>query len=266
MSLNETMGLKTGYALVLAGARASGDALALAHNVESKALIDIAGEPMLARVLHALSRSGRFSGAPYVSGLSSDVLNKARGGANARHVHLVSGGPAASLLGAIEGGVALPLLVTTCDHALLTSDMVNHFMEEALRGGADLTIGLAAKRTIQAKYPDTRRTYIPFGGSPMSGCNLFFVATPEALKVIRFWRQAEQDRKRPLRIAWRFGPTTALRLLIGRPGVKQAFKLISNRMGARIDVVDMPFAEAAIDVDSQADLDLVRSIIAERAQ
>ena len=259
------MGRDTTYALVLAGARASGDALALAHGVDSKALIDIGGEPMLSRVLRALDQSPRLREAPYVSGLSSEVLRQASGGIEARSAPSVAGGPAASLLGVIEGGIPLPLLVTTCDHALLTADMVNHFVEEALRSGADLAIGLASKATIQASYPNTKRTYIPFGGAPMSGCNLFFIGSPEALKVIRFWRQAEQDRKKPLRIVWRFGLITALRLLIGRPGAEHAFKLISGRLGARIAVVKMPFAEAAIDVDSQADLDLVKSIISQNA-
>lgn len=263
--MSETLGRPAACALVLAGARASGDALALAHGVDSKALIDIAGEPMLTRVLRAVNQSDRVSGAPYVSGLSPDVLNAARGDVTARPARSVSGGPAASLLGAIEGGVTLPLLVTTCDHALLTPEMVDHFIGEATRTGADLAIGFASKTTIQSRYPDTRRTYIPFGGSPMSGCNLFFIATPDALKVIEFWREAEHDRKKPLRIAWRFGPVAALRLLIGRPGVKKAFRLLSARLGARIESVELPFAEAAIDVDSQADLDLVRTILAGRA-
>ncbi len=263
--MSQPPGSETAYALVLAGARASGDALALAHGVRSKALIEISGQPMLARVLRSLKDSGRVREAPFVSGLDPDVLEAASAGQDAQRARSVSGGPAASLLGAIEGGVALPLLVTTCDHALLTAEMVRHFVQAAISGGADLTVGLAAKKTIQAQYPETKRTYIPFGGSPMSGCNLFFIASPEALKVVRFWQQAEQDRKKPWRIAWRFGPVTALRLLIGKPAAQRAFELISRRLGARVGVVVMPFAEAAIDVDSQADLDLVRGILEGRA-
>lgn len=144
--------------------------------------------------------------------------------------------------------------------------MVRHFVGQAINGGADLSIGFAAKETIQARYPDTRRTYLPFGGTPLSGCNLFLIASPEALKVIRFWRQAEQDRKKPWRIAWRFGPLTALRLLIGKPPADRAFAILSKRFGARIAPVLMPFADAAVDVDTEADLALVRQVIAARPQ
>lgn len=263
--MSQPFGSETAYALVLAGARASGDALALAHGVRSKALIEISGQPMLARVLRALKESAHVRETPFVSGLAPDVLEAASAGQEAWQARSVSGGPAASLLGAIEGGVPLPLLVTTCDHALLTEDMVRHFVQAAIKGGADLTVGLASKETIQAKYPETKRTYIPFGGSPMSGCNLFFIASDEALKVVGFWKQAERDRKKPWRIAWRFGPVTALRLLIGKPAAQRAFEMISRRLGARLGFVMMPFAEAAIDVDSQADLDLVRGILERRA-
>jgi GTP:adenosylcobinamide-phosphate guanylyltransferase len=263
--LNNAAGAKPVSALVLAGARASGDPLCAAEGVESKALIDILGEPMLARVLRAMNNSPLVQQPVFVSGLSAPLLERARGSAPARPAASVEGGPASSLLGALEQDITLPLLVTTCDHALLTPAMVDHFLEHAIAGGADLTVGLAGRDTIRAAYPDTKRTYLNFGDEPLSGCNLFFIATPAALKVIEFWRSAEQDRKKPWRIAWRFGLLTGLRILVGRPGVQRVFELISARMQARIGVVKMPFAEAAIDVDSPGDLTLVRQILSARA-
>jgi GTP:adenosylcobinamide-phosphate guanylyltransferase len=254
------------HALVLAGARASGDPLCLAYGVESKALIDIVGEPMLARVLRALTQSGLLSGAPIVTGLTQAALQKARGQTDVVLAPAAVGGPAASVLGALKGGAQLPLLVTTCDHALLTPEMIRHFVGQAISGGADLSIGFATKETIQARYPETRRTYLPFGGAPLSGCNLFLIASPEALKVIRFWRQAEQDRKKPWKVALRFGPLTALRLLIGKPSAARAFAILSGRFGVRIAPILMPFADAAVDVDTEADLALVRRVLAARAQ
>lgn len=258
-------GAQTVSTLVLAGARASGDPLCVAEGVESKALINIQGEPMLARVLRALSNSPLVRQPAFVAGLSEPLLERARGITPATAAASVEGGPASSLLGALEQDITLPLLVTTCDHALLTSAMVDHFLACAIAGGADLTVGLAGRDTIQAAYPETKRTYLNFGDEPLSGCNLFFIATPAALKVIEFWKSAEQDRKQPWRIAWRFGLLTGLRILIGRPGVQRVFELISARMQARIAIVKMPFAEAAIDVDSPGDLVLVRSILSKRA-
>ena len=43
------------------------------------------------------------------------------------------------------------------------------------------------------------------------------------------------------------------------------FALLSRRLGATVAPVILPFAEAAIDVDSAGDLALVRGILAARA-
>ena len=254
---------KTVQALVLAGARAAGDPLCKAEGVASKAVIRIAGQPMLSRVLRALAAS-RANGPAWILGLEGDALNAAADGIACHPIASAGQGPASSLLLALEGPVTTPLLVTTCDHALLTPEMIDSFLQHSMASGADLTVGFAERAVIEAEYPETRRTYLRLGGAQLSGCNLFYLATPAALAVLRFWQGAEQDRKKPWRIAWRFGPLTALRILLSRKGPEAAFALLSQRLGARVSPVILPFAEAAIDVDKPGDLVLVRKILADR--
>jgi molybdopterin-guanine dinucleotide biosynthesis protein A len=254
--------------LVLAGARATGDPLCEAEGVASKAVIDIAGKPMLSRVLRALAASQAAShatGPVWVLGLEGDTLKTAADGFECQSIIAEGRGPASSLLQALEGPVNTPLLVTTCDHALLTPEMVNSFLEQSLASDADLTVAFAERAVISAAYPETKRTYLRLGGAELSGCNMFYLATPAALSVIRFWQSAEQDRKKPWRIAWRFGPLTALRILLSRSGPEAVFAMLSKRLGARVAPITLPFAEAAIDVDKPADLVLVRDILAARA-
>ncbi len=255
--------------LVLAGARATGDLLCEAESVASKAVIDIAGKPMLSRVLRALAASqasGPESGPVWVLGLEGETLNTAADGLECRSIVAKGRGPASSLLEALKGPLETPLLVTTCDHALLTPQMVDCFLEKSMASGADVTVGLAERAVISAAYPETKRTYLRLGGAELSGCNLFYLATPAALEVIRFWQSAEQDRKKPWRIAWRFGPFTALRILLSRSGPDAVFAMLSKRLGARVSPIILPFAEAAIDVDKPGDLVLVREILAARGQ
>jgi len=252
-------------ALVLAGARATGDPLCQAEGVASKAVIDIAGQPMLSRVLRALAAS-RANGPAWVLGLEGVALDTAADGLKCYPLAAEGHGPAASLLRAIKGPVSTPLLVTTCDHALLTPQIVDYFLEKSIASGADLTVGLAERAVISAAYPETKRTYLRLGGAELSGCNMFYLATTAALPVIRFWQRAEQDRKKPWRIAWRFGSLTALRIFLSRAGPEAVFALLSKRLGARVSPITLPFAEAAIDVDKPGDLLLVRKILAARAQ
>ncbi|MDT8327473.1 MAG: nucleotidyltransferase family protein [Roseovarius sp.] len=249
--------------LVLAGARAAGDPLCDAEAVSSKAVIDIVGQPMLSRVLRALGAS-RANAAPWVLGLEGDALAAAADGIPCQPLASEGRGPASSLIRALEGPISTPLLVTTCDHALLTPEMVDSFVTQSIASGADLCVGFAERRVIEAEHPETKRTYLRLGGSELSGCNLFYLANPAALAVIRFWQSAEQDRKKPWRIAWRFGPLTALRILLLRSGHEAAFALLSRQLGVRVAPILLPFGEAAIDVDKPGDLVLVRKILAAR--
>ena len=80
----------------------------------------------------------------------------------------------------------------------------------------------------------TRRTYLRLGGAELSGCNLFYLADARALRVLRFWQAAEQDRKRPWRIAWRLGPLTALRIILAAgPGWLRSLRFCRGGSGRR---------------------------------
>ena len=56
-----------------------------------------------------------------------------------------------------------------------------------------------------------------------------------------------------------------MRYLLGRLTLDEALARLSRRLDVKIGAVVMPFAEAAIDVDSPADLALVERIVAEVA-
>ena len=59
-----------------------------------------------------------------------------------------------------------------------------------------------------------------------------------------------------------FGPTLLVAYLLRLCTLDQAMALASRRLGLRAVAVQIPIAEAAIDVDKPADLDLVESILA----
>ena len=249
---------------VLAGARASGDVLAEAHQVPSKAHISVAGRSMIGRVLGAIDRSV-FAGAVTVIGLENYEDLQSR--ETWPEIDVVSGqdGPAASVAATLcRKDASYPVLVTTCDHALLTAEIIDAFVDNTNTSDADLTVALARREDIETAYPDVARTYLQLGDGAYSSCNLFCLKTPQAAKVVAFWQAAERDRKKPWKIAWRFGIFTALRLLIGRPPVDEMFRILSKRLGVRVRPVILPYADAAVDVDTLADLALVERVLSER--
>ena len=75
----------------------------------------------------------------------------------------------------------------------------------------------------------------------------------------------EQERKRPWRLVGAFGVWPLALYLCGRLSLDDAMERASAVMGARAAAVRLPVAEAAIDVDKPANLELVEAILAHRA-
>lgn len=242
-------------ALVLAGSRGGHDAVAAHAGVEDKALIEIAGETMLARVVRALRLAG--AGQIYVSCSSEAVVSHATVlGATPL---VAARGPSSSALEGLAVAGA-PLLLTTADHALLRAEWITAFLD--MVPPADLVAMLVRRPVIERDAPATRRTYLRFADGDWSGCNLFWLATPAASAALAFWAEVERDRKRPWRILRRLGPKLLLRYAIGRLPLGEAIDALGRRAGVRVRVVESPTGLAAIDVDKPCDLDLVRGMLA----
>ena len=74
--------------------------------------------------------------------------------------------------------------------------------------------------------------------------------------------RAGQFRKRPWRLVSEFGFVNLLRFLLRRLDRQTAIEQASRVLQAQVGIVEMPFAEAAIDVDTRADLVTVENILA----
>jgi GTP:adenosylcobinamide-phosphate guanylyltransferase len=243
------------HALVLAGSRGGADPVADYAGVPAKALIEIGGKTMLARVVQAL----RTAGATRIGVSVSDPMVAAHAATLGVEVLPAEAGPSASARSGLAA-LGTPLLVTTADHALLEPEWITHFLA-ATPAGADVTALLARRDTIEAAVPETQRTYLRFADGGWSGCNLFYLATPKANAALDLWSQVEADRKRPWRIVRRLGTGTLLRYLVGRLTLDQALVRLGAAAGISARAVASPFGLAAVDVDKPADLDLVRRLI-----
>ncbi|MEP3891081.1 MAG: nucleotidyltransferase family protein [Hellea sp.] len=241
--------------LILAGQREGViDPLCAAAGVDRKAIIPINGKPMIDYVLDALSAGGLKT--PFhVSGFDAAY--------DARLTQSPSApGPAGSAHAALTDGISFPCLVTTCDHPLLTQDMLDIFITEAKKSGADFCVGFAEKSVIQPAYPDVKRTYWNFSDRPVSGCNLFYIANEKGLAVIEFWKQAQHLRKNPVKLARTVAWGLLLKYLLGRLSLTDAFGYVARRLNITTAPILIPIAEAAIDVDKPSDKELVERILA----
>ena len=255
-------------ALILAGRHSTSDATepVWQHN---KCYMAAAGIPILVRVIDALKFSRRI-GRIIVVGDQAEALEAIPLLQDFLDQGAIEFMPSArsvpdSLLTTTHSlSDPFPLLVTTGDNALLTVEIVDYFCKELLKATADLSIAFASSRLIQEKFPDAQRTYLPFKDDKYSSCNLFVFRTTKGLKAVEFWRDVVRHRKRPWRIIRAFGLLTIIMFLLRRPTLVEALDRASNRLGLVARPVNLPFPEAAIDVDKMADLELAEKILLAR--
>jgi molybdopterin-guanine dinucleotide biosynthesis protein A len=244
-------------ALVLAGQRGGvADPMAVQAGVSHKALIPILGVPMILRVIAALQAApgiGRII-------ISSDLPD--HGFASHEVLRRESGPSPSGSVAAVLQEFGAPLLVTTADHPLLTAEMIGYFLDH-VPGGADAAAAVARSEVILAAYPATTRSWIRLRDGSFSGCNVFLLRTAKAAGVVAFWRHLEQQRKSPLAMARMIGPIALIGSAVRLLSMQRALQLVGRRAGAALAVVAMPFADAAVDVDNQADFELASLALAQ---
>ena len=254
-------------ALVLAGRRGPQDPLAVGHGVSHRALLPVAGVPMLLRVLRTLRAAGITRlhvsiDAPELLETLPELADWRRQGV--LQIHASESSPSRSVAAVLSQPELLPCLVTTADHALLTPAMVDHFLAAARASDADVLVGMVPERVVRAAYPETQRTYLRLRGEAWSGANLFAFRNARARLAADFWVRAERYRKQPWRLVASIGPSVVLLYALRRLDLAAALERGSQAIGARIRPVSMPQAYAAIDVDKQSDLELAERILRAR--
>lgn len=252
-------------AVVLAGTRPEADMLAAGFGVSAKALIPIDGEPMINRVVRTLSDCPSIARILIVA-QEPEGLARHMGWTNLDpSIEFAAGGGsiAASLTGVLgTAGAPWPVLITTADHPLITTDMIEFFL--ARSHGSDLSLGVVEREVLEGRYPDSRRTWLRFGGGAFTGANLFTAQSERALKALTLFAGAEADRKKRLRLLWHYGPMLAIGAATRTISLREGVAQVGRRLGLDAAVVPLPFAEAGVDVDRPEDHRLVERILCER--
>jgi len=181
-------------AVVLAGSRPGRDSFAQSFGTDLKALIPVAGEPMVSRPVRALAES-RNIGRIIVLGQAPERIAAALPDDPRIEVSESAGTIAGTVLGLLDDpATQWPLLVTTADHALLEAATIDEFCQGA--AGVDIAIGVVERANLLARLPQSQRTWLKFRGGAYTGANLFALRSPAVRPAIELWRSVEQDRKK----------------------------------------------------------------------
>jgi GTP:adenosylcobinamide-phosphate guanylyltransferase len=256
--------------IVLAGDRTKADALIEASDSDCKAMIDIDGRPMVRRVLDALRAARVVSSitlaGPEASELARDAILLQWIEAGEIGWLAAQASPSISAYSAMQTmEPEAPVLLTTADHPLLSADIVDAFGRQSLADDVDVTVGLTPHALVVEAYPGIKKTVLRFSDGDFCGCNLFAFITPEGRRAARFWRRIERQRKKPLVLISLLGWWPLIRYRLGLLSLEDALVMLGKRLGLRLRAVILPYANAAIDVDSIADLMLVQGAVEKAA-
>jgi CTP:molybdopterin cytidylyltransferase MocA len=255
--------------IVLAGDRGAQDPVASSRDVPAKALVPVAGRPMLVRVLDTLSGLDPSVQlvlvAPQTAAFRSVVAETVFPAERIRWI-APAPSPSRSLVSAFEALPDAPqVMLVTADHPLLELDWLRQLSSGARDQDAELAVGLVQWSHVQARFPGSRRTKYPFRDIAVCGTNLFLFRSHRSRTVAALWQQVEADRKRPWRIVSLIGMWNLLRFLGGRLSLSAALDALSRRVGFRVRAVLLDAPESAVDVDSVADLVSVEHVLHRRA-
>jgi len=254
-------------ALVIAGHTPGKiDALLEYAGVENKALIPIAGKPMIKWVTDALVGSRHVERLIVVGLDESDGIDF-----GPKPVVFVPGqGRLMQNLwaGAMRALQDTPdrdhILVSSCDIPLITPSIVDDHVEMMRATQHDLYYTIVDRATMLARFPTSKRTYTHLRGAVLCGGDLNMAGAKVIETNKELWNDLLEARKSALRQAQRVGLWTLLQLATRTLSISAAERRAEKILGVKARAVRTPHAEIGMDVDKPFQLDIVRAELEKR--
>lgn len=257
-------------AVVLAADRTGKDPITQHTGAACKAFAPVAGVPMIIRVLDTLQACDLVStiilcGPPESLHDHCPELKQRIASGQVTWLPNLDSPSRSAESGLNHIPLDTPVLVTTADHALLTPATVRDFLQNAAVTPCDAAVGAVSESTIMTAFPGCKRTIIRLRDGGFRGCNLY-AFNQRGRALVRFWRQAEDLRKRPWRLIGKvLGLKTVFLYLFGQLTSQQGLVAVSEKSGVNIRLVMLDDARAGIDVDKVQDLMLAESILSRKS-
>jgi molybdopterin-guanine dinucleotide biosynthesis protein A len=229
--------------------------------VDQKALVPIAEKPMISYVVEAVTSATKVQ-KTIIVGLRGSIDQL-----NSLPVEYLPGED--KILKNIIIGVKYILanykeidriLFTMCDVPLLTSEMVDWFIEECSQRKGDYFWAMVEKTTMEKRFPGAGRTYTRLTDGRFCSGDLFMVSTKVMQKSnLKLWDHFIESRKQWWRMALVFEFSTLIRLLLGRISIDGLGQAFGKAFNITTTIIVSPYAGHGMDVDKPYQLELVRA-------
>ena len=231
----------------------------------SKALLDVAGKPMIQWVLDALTAASTIDRV-LIMGLPDD--------SNVVCPKLVSFLPSqGDMVANVRAGVTeLMRINPQAEHALLvssdipcvTSEMVDWAVKTTLQTDEDAYYNVISRQVMEKRFPASNRSYIKLKDVEVCGADMNVVATRLVTTNDEIWIKLVNSRKNALKQAALLGFDTLLLLLLHAITLEAAVKKVTKRLNITGRAILCPYAEVGMDIDKPHQLEMLRSDLSQQ--
>lgn len=242
-----------------------GDKLYAYSNGDSKALIDVAGKPMVQWILDALGEAKQVDEV-IVIGLS------AKSGLTCKKpLHFVSnqGRMLANIVTGVQKSLELNpkgeyVMLVSSDIPALKGDMVDWLIKTCMETKDDLYYGVCPREVMEARFPTSNRTFTKLKDMEVCGSDVNVIHVSMTTEHLDTWEQLIGNRKSPLRQAGVIGIDTLIQLAFRQFTLQGLVERASQRIGIKGRAIIWDRAEPCMDVDKPNQLELMREDLTHR--
>lgn len=227
---------------------------------QSKAMLDVAGKPMIQWVLDALTDASTIDNVIIV-GLTEKVGLKC-----GKKMYFVSN--QGKMVENLQAGgrkvkevnpKAKHVLIVSSDIPGITGEIVDWVVNTDMQTDLDVYYHLIQREVMEKRYPGCKRTWTHLKGMEVCGGDMNVGRLSLLLrKDIDIWHKITDSRKSPMKQAALVGFDTAFLLLTGRLTLEKAETNIMKRLNLTGKAILCPYAEVGMDVDKLFQLEIMR--------
>ena len=232
---------------------------------DSKALIDVAGKPMVQWVLDALSDAKTVDNVIIIGLSPKNEL------ACQKPVHYISnqGRMLANIVAGVNKALELNkktqyVLIVSSDIPAVKAEHVDWLVNTCMETKDDLYYGVCPRDVMETRFLNSKRTYTHLKGMDVCGADMNITHVRMATEHLDMWESLIGSRKSPLKQAGIIGIGTLLALFMRRLTLEEAVKRVCDRIGIKGRAIVWQNAEPCMDVDKPHQLELMREDLAKQ--
>lgn len=228
-----------------------------------KALVDVAGKPMIQWVLDAISGTETVEQVVLISLSEEDGLQCSK-----PVTYLADqGGLLENVRGGIEKAVEVNpqsrrVLTVSSDIPTIQSEMIDWMVNENSDSDLDIYYTVIPRQVMEKRFPESKRSYTRLKDVELCGGDLNMIRASTVYSNVDLWDSIVAARKNVFKQAALLGYGNLLLLLSRQLTLAGAVKRVTKKMNITGKAVLSPYAELGMDVDKPHQLEIVRAELA----